>query len=94
MVDIILEPNLTPVISENNSWYITNQSAYFNWKINSAECSKLNGFFRGYQIILKVDMCLLYIQQIYIFLMYFEFFFFVSYKNKTTLIDTIHQIVF
>jgi len=55
MVVIILEPNLKPIINENNSWYITNQSAYFSWKINNAECSKLNGFFRGYQIILKVS---------------------------------------
>ncbi|XP_027837642.2 uncharacterized protein LOC114120057 [Aphis gossypii] len=49
----ISKPNLTPIINENNSWYITNQSAYFSWKINNTECSKLNGFFRGYQIILK-----------------------------------------
>ncbi|KAF0753286.1 Tyrosine-protein kinase receptor Tie-2, partial [Aphis craccivora] len=49
----ISKPNLTPVISENNSWYITNQSAYFCWTINNSECSKLNGFFQGYQIRLK-----------------------------------------
>lgn len=50
----ISKPKLTPVINdENGSHYITNQSAYFNWTINKAECSKLNGFFRGYQVILK-----------------------------------------
>jgi len=65
MIDIILEPNLTPVFSENNSRYITNQSAYFSWKINKAECSKLNGFFRGYQIILKVSIIYSVIIHIY-----------------------------
>ncbi|XP_060851896.1 uncharacterized protein LOC132930188 isoform X2 [Rhopalosiphum padi] len=49
----ISKPKLKPVINDENSSYITNQSAYFNWKMNMTECSKLNGFFRGYQIILK-----------------------------------------
>ncbi|XP_026805156.1 tenascin-like [Rhopalosiphum maidis] len=49
----ISKPTLTPLMNDENSSYITNQSAYFNWKINMTECSKLNGFFRGYQVILK-----------------------------------------
>ncbi|XP_001943393.2 uncharacterized protein LOC100166399 [Acyrthosiphon pisum] len=48
----ISTPKLTPV-NDKDSSYITNQSAYFKWTINKADCSKLNGFFRGYQIILK-----------------------------------------
>ncbi|XP_026822080.1 LOW QUALITY PROTEIN: tenascin-like [Rhopalosiphum maidis] len=49
----ISKPMITPLINEENSSYITNRSAHFNWKINKTECSKLNGFFRGYQVILK-----------------------------------------
>ncbi|XP_060876579.1 uncharacterized protein LOC132949615 [Metopolophium dirhodum] len=49
----ISTPKLTPLINDKDGSYITNQSAYFNWTINKADCSKLNGFFRGYQIILK-----------------------------------------
>jgi len=56
MVYIIVEPMLKPLMNDENSSYITNQSAYFNWKINMTECSKLNGFFRGYQVILKVSI--------------------------------------
>ncbi|XP_025205629.1 uncharacterized protein LOC112601954, partial [Melanaphis sacchari] len=47
------KPKLTPVINDENGLYTTNQSVHFSWKINKTECSKLNGFFRGYQIILK-----------------------------------------
>ncbi|KAL5235451.1 hypothetical protein ACI65C_002861 [Semiaphis heraclei] len=49
----ISNPKLTPVINDVNGSFITNQSAYFNWAINKTECIKLNGFFRGYQVILK-----------------------------------------
>ncbi|CAI6363846.1 unnamed protein product [Macrosiphum euphorbiae] len=49
----ISTPKLTPAINDKYGSYVTNQSAYFNWTINKADCSKLNGFFRGYQIILK-----------------------------------------
>ncbi|KAL5235450.1 hypothetical protein ACI65C_002860 [Semiaphis heraclei] len=46
-------PKLTPVINDVNGSFIANQSAYFNWAINKAECAKLNGFFRGYHVMLK-----------------------------------------
>ncbi|KAL4119661.1 hypothetical protein QTP88_012455 [Uroleucon formosanum] len=50
----ISNPKLTPIIiNDENSSYITNHSAYFNWTINKTECSKLNGLFQGYQVILK-----------------------------------------
>ncbi|CAI6369742.1 unnamed protein product [Macrosiphum euphorbiae] len=49
----ISTPKLTPAINDRDGSCVTNQSAYFNWTINKADCSKLNGFFRGYQIILK-----------------------------------------
>ncbi|CAI6376985.1 unnamed protein product [Macrosiphum euphorbiae] len=50
----ISNPKLTPImINDANGSYITNQSAYFSWTINKTECSKLNGLFQGYQVILK-----------------------------------------
>ncbi|KAL4091643.1 hypothetical protein QTP88_026302 [Uroleucon formosanum] len=49
----IATPKLTSIINDEDYSYISNKSAYFNWTINKADCSKLNGFFRGYQIILK-----------------------------------------
>lgn len=50
----ISNPKLIPIMTnDENGSYITNQSAYFNWTINKTECSKLNGLFQGYQVILK-----------------------------------------
>lgn len=49
----ISNPKLTPIITNENDSYITNHSAYFKWTINKTECSKLNGFFQGYHVILK-----------------------------------------
>jgi len=82
MVVVILEPNLTPIIyeNENNSWYITNQSAYFSWKINNTECSKLNGLFRGYHIILKVSI--IYTANIHIYYTFQIFFCFIKVRLK------------
>lgn len=50
---IFIAPKLTPVIIENST-YVTNQTAYFNWTINKKECLKLNGLFLGYRVVLKV----------------------------------------
>jgi len=60
MDHIITDPKLKPIMINNeNGWYITNQSAYFEWTINKTECSKLNGLFQGYQVILQVSIIII-----------------------------------
>ncbi|XP_022174267.1 uncharacterized protein LOC111036533 isoform X2 [Myzus persicae] len=49
----ISSPQLIPIMNVENDSCITNQTANFNWMINMTECSKLNGFFQGYHVILK-----------------------------------------
>ncbi|XP_050420135.1 uncharacterized protein LOC126833056 [Adelges cooleyi] len=46
-------PNLAPVMNENQSIYVTNQTAKFKWNFDKNDCTKLNGFFSGYHLILK-----------------------------------------
>ncbi|XP_029343331.1 uncharacterized protein LOC100159980 [Acyrthosiphon pisum] len=66
----ISNPKLIPIMTnDENGSYITNQSAYFNWTINKTECSKLNGLFQGYQVILKVSIIIAFqYQHLYIYI--------------------------
>ncbi|XP_050437857.1 tenascin-like [Adelges cooleyi] len=46
-------PNLAPAVDKNQSLYITNQSVTVKWIFDQNQCTKLNGFFSGYHLILK-----------------------------------------
>lgn len=53
---LFLEPKTEPFLDIEHPIYVTNNSVFVQWKFDSVNCSKLNGFFSSYFIELKVNL--------------------------------------
>lgn len=50
----LLDPKTEPLLDPEHPIYITNNSIFVQWKVDSKNCSKLNGFLSQFYIELKV----------------------------------------